>query len=101
MSLAMVYFRVASQLSRPPQEITMTHDFPSAPNKPCLDDLLTTIGVTREQLMEMTADDLFAAATQWQNAVTAASAEAQRCAYPADRFLDSLPGQPASLGWLN
>ncbi len=69
--------------------------------KPRLDDLLTTMGITREQLMEMTAEDLFAAATRWQDAATIAAAEAQRVASPADRLLDSLQGRSAGLGRLN
>jgi len=77
----------------------MTQDPASATHKPRLDDLLTTMGITREQLREMTADDLFAAATRWQEAVTFAAA--QRCPSPIDRLLDSLPGQPAGLAELN
>ena len=53
----------------------MTQDHGSATQKARLDDLLTTIGITREQLIGMTADDLFAAATRWQNAATIAAAE--------------------------
>lgn len=71
----------------------MTQDLPSATQKPRLDDLLTTIGITREQLTGMTADDLFAAATQWQDAVTIAAAEAKSSASPVDRLLDSLQGR--------
>lgn len=78
----------------------MTHDSPSATNKPRLDDLLTTMGITREQLMEMTADDLFAAATQWQHAATI-GAEAQRSVFPADGLLDNQQGPPADLAKLN
>jgi hypothetical protein len=44
----------------------MPHDRPFASPKPHLDDLLAMIGLTREQLTEMTAEDLFAAATRWQ-----------------------------------
>lgn len=66
----------------------MTQDHASAAQKPHLDDLLTTMGITREQLMGMTADDLFAAATRWQDAATIAAAEARRFASPADRLLD-------------
>jgi predicted membrane GTPase involved in stress response len=69
------------------KEITMTQDHASATQKPRLDDLLTTMGITREQLMEMTAGDLFAAATRWQDAATLA-AEAQRFASPVDRLFD-------------
>jgi hypothetical protein len=43
----------------------MTQDHASGTQKPRLDDLLTTMGITREQLMGMAADDLFAAATRW------------------------------------
>lgn len=66
----------------------MTQDHASATQKPRLDDLLTTMGITREQLMRMTADDLFAAATRWQDAATITAAEAQRFASPVDRLLD-------------
>lgn len=83
----MVYFRVASQL----KEIAMTQDHVSITPKPRLDDLLATMGVTPEQLMEMTADDLFAAATRWQDAATAAAAEAQHVATPVDHHLDTSP----------
>lgn len=79
----------------------MTQDHASATSKPCLDDLLAMMGVTREQLMGMTADDLFAAATRWQDATTIAAAEARRCASPLDRLLDSLPVPSASLARLN
>ncbi len=65
----------------------MTQDHTSGTQKPRLDDLLTTIGITREQLMGMTADDLFAAATRWQDSATIA-AEAQRFASPIDRLFD-------------
>jgi hypothetical protein len=78
----------------------MSQDHASATNKPRLDDLLATMGITREQLMGMTADDLFAAATRWQNAATIA-AEAKRSASSVDRLLDSLPVQSASLARLN
>ena len=67
----------------------MTQDLPSATHKPRLDDLLTTMGITREQLMGMTADDLFAAATRWQDAATVAATEAQRFAFPVNRHLDT------------
>jgi hypothetical protein len=66
----------------------MTQDHPSATSKPRLDDLLATIGITPEQLVGMTADDLFAAATRWQDAATVAAAEAQRFASPVDRLFD-------------
>jgi hypothetical protein len=79
----------------------MSQDHASATNKPRLDDLLATMGITREQLMGMTADDLFAAATRWQNAATIAAAEANRFASSIDRLLDSLPVQSASLARLN
>jgi hypothetical protein len=77
----------------------MTRDPASTTQKPRLDDLLMTMGITREQLREMTADDLFAAATRWQAAATIA--EAKRSATPIDRLLDSLPEQPADLARLN
>jgi len=79
----------------------MTQDHVSATQKPRLDDLLTTIGITREQLSGMTADDLFAAATRWQYAAAIAAAEAKRSACPIDRLLDSLPPQPPDLARLN
>jgi hypothetical protein len=69
-------------------EIIMTQDHASATQSPRLDDLLTTIGITREQLTEMTADDLFAAATRWQDAATIAAAEAQRFTSPVDRLFE-------------
>lgn len=72
----------------------MTQD-PSATTKPRLDDLLATMGITREQLTVMTAADLFAAATRWQDATTIAAAEAQFVASPVDRLLDSLQRQQA------
>jgi hypothetical protein len=65
-----------------------------------LDDLLATIGVTREQLTEMTAEDLFAAATRWQQAspITSAAVKHPRC--PIDRLVHSLhwPSTPAMHG---
>jgi len=71
----------------------MTQDLPYGPQKPRLDDLLTTIGITREQLGSMTADDLFAAATQWQDEV-AMAADANSGASTVDDLLDSLQEQP-------
>lgn len=65
----------------------MTQDHVSATQKPHLDELLTTMGITREQLMEMTADDLFAAATRWQDAESIAAAEAQRFTSSLDLLL--------------
>lgn len=79
----------------------MTQDHASATQKPCLDDLLTTMGITREQLIGMTAEDLFAAATRWQDAATIAAAEAKRFTPPVDRLLDSLPRRSAGLARLN
>ncbi|MGH3764120.1 MAG: hypothetical protein ACRDTX_03060 [Pseudonocardiaceae bacterium] len=79
----------------------MTQDSPSDTPKPRLDDLLTTMGITREQLMGMTADDLFAAATQWQDGAAIAAAEAQRFASSADRLLDGLQGRSTALSRLN
>lgn len=78
----------------------MTHDPLSDTDKPCLDDLLTTMGITRGQLTEMTADDLFAVATQWQNAATVAAAEPLRVVFPPDG-LDSQQERPAGLGSQN
>jgi hypothetical protein len=82
------------------KEITMIQDPPSAPRKPGLDDLLAMMGITREQLIGMTAEDLFAAATRCQDAATVA-AEAKRFASPTDRLFDSLQGRSAGLGRLN
>jgi hypothetical protein len=45
------------------------------------------MGITREQLMEMTADDLFAAATRWQDAESIAAAEARRFTSSLDLLL--------------
>jgi electron transfer flavoprotein alpha/beta subunit len=67
--------------------------------RPRLDDLLAMMGITREQLKEMTAEDLFAAATRWQNTVT--FAKAQRRPSPVDRLVASLPVPSASLANLN
>lgn len=72
----------------------------SATSRPRLDDLLAMIGITREQLIGMTAEDLFAAATRWQNTVTMAAA-AQRGPSPLDRLIASLPVPPASSAKLN
>ncbi|HWR49079.1 MAG TPA: hypothetical protein VN327_15940 [Pseudonocardiaceae bacterium] len=77
----------------------MPQDHVSATYKPRLDDLLALMGIMREQLREMTAEDLFAAATRWQNAATIA--KAQRCPSPVDRLIDSLPVPSASLAKLN
>lgn len=71
----------------------MTHDPCSSADKPRLDDLLATMGITREQLSEMTADDLFATATQWQNAATVAGAES--FVIPAERITGSPQARPA------
>ena len=70
----------------------MTQDLPSGPQKACLDDLLTMMGITREQLGSMTADDLFAAATQWQDEV-ALAADANSGASSVDDLLDNLQEQ--------
>jgi hypothetical protein len=78
----------------------MTQDRASVTNKPRLDDLLAMMGITREQLIGMTANDLFAAATRWQNAATMA-AEARRGPSPVDRLIDSLPVPSESLARLN
>jgi len=74
----------------------MTQDLPSVTKKPRLDDLLATMGITREQMNGMTADDLFAAATRWQDAAYATSAEAK-----VDRLFDSLQGRSVGIGRLN
>ncbi|MCA1820224.1 MAG: hypothetical protein LC644_00225 [Pseudonocardia sp.] len=70
-------------------------------SKPCLDDLLTTMGITREQLGEMTADDLFAAATQWQDAATHTDAEVEQFPLLDDHLLETLQDHPARPGMLN
>lgn len=69
----------------------MTQDHSSDPAKPRLDDLLTTIGITREQLVGMTADDLFAAATRWQEEMAVADANGGTSS--VDHLLDSLHEQ--------
>lgn len=69
----------------------MTDDPLPTAGKPRLDDLLATMGITRDQLTEMTADDLFAAAAQWQNSALI-EAEAQRFAAAAEDMLGSLQG---------
>lgn len=70
-------------------------------SKPSLDDLLTTMGITREQLAEMTADDLFAAATQWQDAATHADAEVEQFPVLDDHLLETLQDHPTRPGMLN
>jgi hypothetical protein len=77
----------------------MPQDHASPTSRLRLDDLLAMMGITREQLVGMTADDLFAAATRWQNAATIA--KAARCPSPLDRLINSLPVQSASLARLN
>ena len=79
----------------------MTQDHTSATNKPSLDDLLARMGITREQMLGMTAADLFAAATRCQDAAAIAAAEDQRFAAAVDRLLESLPARSASLARLN
>ena len=74
----------------------MTHDPLPATSKPGLDDLLTSMGITREQMMGMSADDLFAAATQWQDKALIAETEAERFVLPAE-FLVDLQGRPEGL----
>ncbi|MGH3788449.1 MAG: hypothetical protein ACRDRG_18315 [Pseudonocardiaceae bacterium] len=64
----------------------MTQEPQSHTKKARLDDLLTTMGITPDQMKGMTAEDLFAAATQWQKVATIAAAEAKG----ADRLSDSL-----------
>ena len=66
-----------------------------------LDDLLTTMGITREQLGEMTADELFAAATQWQDAAMHADAEIERFPSLDDHLLETLQDHPVRPGMLN
>lgn len=72
----------------------------SVTSKPRLDDLLAMMGITREQLSGMTAEDLFAAATRWQNTVTMAAA-ARRGPSPLDRLIKSLPVPAATSATLN
>jgi hypothetical protein len=70
-------------------------------SKARLDDLLTTMGITREQLGEMTADDLFAAATQWQDAVMRTDVEIEQFPVLEDHLLETLHDHPARPGMLN
>ncbi|MDQ3903877.1 MAG: hypothetical protein M3300_00120 [Actinomycetota bacterium] len=79
----------------------MTHDPMSATSKPRLDDLLAAMGITREQLGEMTADDLFAAATQWQNAAMHVDAEVEQFPVLDDHILETLQDHPTRPGMLN
>jgi len=79
----------------------MTHDPMSATNRPRLDDLLTMMGITREQLNEMTAEDLFAAATQWQDAVLHPDVEMERFPLLDDRLFETLQDHLARPGMLN
>jgi hypothetical protein len=83
------------------KEITMTDNPLSSTSKPRLDDLLTTMGITREQLGEMTADDLFAAATQWQDAVMHTDVEIEQFPVLEDHLLETLQDHPARPGMLN
>ncbi|MBV9059528.1 MAG: hypothetical protein JO296_14245 [Pseudonocardiales bacterium] len=79
----------------------MTDNSLPSTSKPRLDDLLTTMGITREQLGEMTADDLFAAATQWQDAAMHTDAEVEQFPVLDDHFLETLQDHPARPGMLN
>jgi hypothetical protein len=73
----------------------------SATSKPRLDDLLAAMGITREQLSEMTADDLFAAATEWQDAAMRTDAEVEPFPVLDDHILETLQDHPARPGMLN
>lgn len=79
----------------------MTDNSLPSTSKPCLDDLLATMGITREQLGQMTADDLFAAATQWQDEVTHTDAEVEQFPVLDDHVLGTLRDHPARRGMLN
>jgi hypothetical protein len=68
----------------------MPENHPPTSHKPHLDDLLATIGVTREQMTEMTAGDLFAAATQWQQTTPISSAAVKHLRSPIERLVHSL-----------
>ena len=68
----------------------MPESHPPTSQKPHLDDLLATIGVTREQLTEMTAEDLFAAATRWQQTPLITSTAVKHPRAPIDRLVHSL-----------
>ena len=67
----------------------MPEDRPPINQKPHLDDLLAMIGVTREQLTEMTAEDLFGAATRWQQTTVITSAAVKHFRSPIDRLVHS------------
>ena len=67
----------------------MSENHPLTSQKRHLDDLLAMIGVTREQLTEMTAEDLFAAATRWQQTTAITSAAIEHLRFPIDRLVDS------------
>jgi len=62
----------------------MPHDPRSVSSKPHLDDLLSTIGLSREQLTEMTAEDLFAAATRWQQTAMITDVARHHVKFPGD-----------------
>jgi hypothetical protein len=66
------------------KEITMPHDPRSVSSKPHLDDLLAMIGVSREQLTEMTAEDLFPAATRWQQTAVSTDVAIDHVTFPGD-----------------
>ena len=83
------------------KEITMTDNPLPSTSKFRLDDLLTTMGITREQLGEMTADELFAAATQCQDAAMHADAEIERFPSLDDHLLETLQDHPVRPGMLN
>ena len=61
----------------------MPEDHPPISQKPHLDDLLAMIGVAREQLTEMTAEDLFGAATRWQHTTAITSAAVKHFRSPS------------------
>ena len=79
----------------------MPDNHPPTSQKPRLNDLLAMIGVTREQLTEMTAEDLFAAATQWQDAVLPPDVEVERFSLLDDRLFETLQDHLARPGMLN
>jgi hypothetical protein len=88
-----------TDVETPLKEITMPQGHVSTTNRPRLDDLLAMMGITREQLREMTAEELFAAATRWQNVATAA--EAHRRPSRLDGLIHGLPVPSTSSATLN
>lgn len=76
----------------------MTSDPLPATSRPRLDELLMTMGITPEELSGMTADDLFAAATQWQDSTATAAPEG---ASQVDILFATLQEPPATQFTLN